>query len=215
MDNYRIILADDHPLLRQGLMKIIQENSSLQVIGEAGDGMELLRMLPKADPDMIIIDISMPNLRGTEAIPRIKALHPRVKILVLTMHGDKEYLCQAIAAGADGYLLKEDSDSELFKAIETIRQNKMYISPLLNDLTREDWAERCRLKDKPFAVKSLTPREREIIKLIAEGKSSKEIADILFISYRTAERHRANIMGKFGLKKTADLVKFALEKGYV
>ena len=131
------------------------------------------------------------------------------------MHGDKEYLCQAIAAGADGYLLKEDADSELFKAIETIRQNKMYISPLLNDLTREDWAERCRMKDKPFAVKSLTPREREIIKLIAEGKSSKEIADILFISYRTAERHRANIMGKFGLKKTADLVKFALEKGYV
>jgi len=215
MDAYRIILADDHPLLRQGLNKIIQENSALQVIGEASDGMELLKLLPKVNPDMIIIDISMPNLRGIEAIPRIKAMHHRVKILILTMHGDKEYLCQAIAAGADGYLLKEDADSELFKAIETIRQNKMYISPLLNDLTREDWAERCRMKDKPLAVKTLTPREREIIKLIADGKSSKEIADILFISYRTAERHRSNIMGKFGLKKTADLVKFALEKGYV
>jgi DNA-binding NarL/FixJ family response regulator len=215
MDNYRIILADDHPLLRQGLIKIIQENAALRVIGEARDGIELLKLLSNVTPDMIIIDISMPNLRGTEAIPRIKALHPGVKILVLTMHADKEYLCQAIAAGADGYLLKEDADSELFKAIETIRQNKMYISPLLNDVTRQDWAERCRMKDKPFAVKTLTPREREIIKLIAEGKSSKEIADILFISYRTAERHRANIMGKLALKKTADLVKFAIEKGYV
>jgi DNA-binding NarL/FixJ family response regulator len=215
MDAYRIFLADDHPLLRQGLNKIIQENAALQVIGEASDGMELLKLLPKANPDMIIIDISMPNMRGIEAIPKIKAIHHRVKILVLTMHGDKEYLCQAIAAGADGYLLKEDADSELFKAIETIRQNKIYISPLLNDLTREDWAKRCRMKDKPFAVKTLTPREREIIKLIADGKSSKEIAGILFISYRTAERHRSNIMGKFGLNKTADLVKFAIEKGYV
>ena len=215
MGGYGIILADDHPLLRQGLIKILQENAAFKVLGEAGDGMELLRLLPKAKPDLVIIDVSMPNLRGIEAIPKIKALHPPVKILVLTMHGDKEYLTQAIAAGADGYLLKEDADSELFNAIATIRQNKMYISPLLADLTRQDWAERCRMKDKPFTARTLTPREREIIKLIADGKSSKEIADILFISFRTAERHRANIMGKFGLKKTADLVKFAIEKGYV
>jgi len=215
MDRYRIILADDHPLLRQGLKKIIQENPSMQVIGEAGDGMELLRLLPKTRPDLIIIDISMPNLRGIEAIPKIKEMLPHVKILVLTMHGEKEYLTQAISAGADGYLLKEDADSELLNAIGTIQQNKMYISPLLADLTRQDWAERCRSKGKPLTTQTLTPREREIIKLIAEGKTSKEIADILYISFRTAERHRANIMAKFGFKKTADLVKFAIEKGYV
>jgi DNA-binding NarL/FixJ family response regulator len=215
MDKCRIILADDHPLLRQGLKKIIQEYPELDVVAEAGDGMELLRLLPEARPDLIIIDVSMPKLRGIEAIPKIKALLPHVKILVLTMHGDKEYLTQAISAGADGYLLKEDADSELFNAIKTIQQDKMYISPLLADLTRQDWAERCRMKGKPLAAQTLTPREREIIKLIAEGKTSKEIADILYISFRTAERHRANIMGKFGLKKTADLVKFAIEKGYV
>jgi DNA-binding NarL/FixJ family response regulator len=215
MDAYRIFLADDHPLLRQGLRKIIQDNDALQVVGEAGDGMELLKLLTTIKPDMVIIDVSMPKLRGIEAIPKIKAMLPQVKILVLTMHGDKEYLTQSIAAGADGYLLKEDADSELFNAIKTLRQNKMYVSPLLADLTRQDWAERCRRKDKPFTVKTLTPREREIIKLISEGKTSKEIADILFISSRTAERHRANIMSKFGLKKTADLVKFAIEKGYV
>jgi DNA-binding NarL/FixJ family response regulator len=215
MDRYRIILADDHPLLRQGLKKIIHENGAMKVIGEAGDGMELLKLLPKTNPDLVIIDISMPKLRGIEAIPKIKTIHPQVKVLILSMHGDKEYLTQAIAAGADGYLLKEDADSELFNAIETIFQNKIYISPMLADISREDWAERCRQKDKPFAAKTMTPREREIIKLIADGKTNKEIADLLFISYRTAERHRANIMRKFGLKKTADLVQFAIKKGYV
>lgn len=215
MDKRRIMLADDHPLLRQGLKKILQESPEMEVVAEAGDGMELLRLLPKACPDLIIIDVSMPKLRGIEAIPKIKAMLPHVKILVLTMHGDKEYLTQAISAGADGYLLKEDADSELFNAVTTVLNNKMYISPLLADLTTQDWAERCRMKGKAPPVQTLTPREREIIKLIAEGKTSKEIADMLYISFRTAERHRANIMGKFGLKKTADLVKFAIEKGYV
>ena len=154
MDRYRIILADDHPLLRQGLKKIIHENGVMKVIGEAGDGMELLKLLPKTNPDLVIIDISMPKLRGIEAIPKIKTIHPQVKILILSMHGDKEYLCQAISAGADGYLLKEDADSELFNAIETIFQNKIYISPMLADLTREDWVDRCRQKDKPFTVKN-------------------------------------------------------------
>ena len=212
---YRIILADDHPLLRQGLKKIICEKGGMKIIGEAGDGMELLKLLPRTNPDLVIMDISMPKLRGIETIPRIKKIYPHVKILILSMHGDKEYLFQAISAGADGYLLKEDADSELFTAIETIFQNKIYISPVLADVSREDWAERCRQKDKPFTIKSLSPREHEIIKLIADGKSSKEIADILFISYRTAERHRYNIMRKFGLKKTADLVKYAIEKGYL
>jgi len=212
MDKYRIVLADDHPLLRQGLKKIIHENGVMKVIGEAGDGMALLKLLPKTNPDLVIIDISMPKLRGIEAIPKIKTIHPQVKILILSMHGDKEYLFQAISAGADGYLLKEDADSELFNAIETIFQNKIYISPMLADLTREDWVDLCRQKDK---AKTMTPREQEIIKLIADGKTSKEIADLLFISYRTAERHRANIMKKFGLKKTADLVKFTIKKGYV
>jgi DNA-binding NarL/FixJ family response regulator len=216
MNPYRIILADDHQLLRQGLKMILTQKAKMEVIGEAADGLELLHLMKKLKPHMIILDISMPNLRGIEAIHEIKAIHPETKILILTMHNDKEYLQQAMSAGADGYLLKEDADTALFSAIETIRQGKVYVSPYLaNDLV-DEWVRINRgelnlaFKDNP-----LTTREKEILKLIAEGKSSKEIGDLLFISVRTAEHHRANIMVKLNVKKTADLVKYALQKGYI
>ena len=132
------------------------------------------------------------------------------------MHKEIEYFHQAISAGADGYLLKEDADSELFSAIEKIQHGKIYISPVLSDEFTDEWAQMRRGDHKPFSEpKRLTVREREVLKLIAEGKSSKEIADLLFISRRTVERHRANLMDKLSLKKTADLVKYAIQKGYV
>jgi DNA-binding NarL/FixJ family response regulator len=216
MEPFRIVLADDHILVRQGLKRILEEMADLEVIGEAGDGLELLKLLEKITPQMILLDISMPNLRGIEAIHEIKALHPETKILILTMHKDKEYLYQAISAGANGYLLKEDADTELSTAVETIRRGKLYISPLLSDDLTDDWATTYRGKSKlPYEPDNLTTREREVLKMIAEGKSSKEMADLLFISVRTVERHRANLMDKLGLKKTADLVKYAIQKGYV
>jgi DNA-binding NarL/FixJ family response regulator len=216
MEPIRIVLADDHILVRQGLRRILEEMADLEVIGEAGDGLELLKLLEKITPQMILLDISMPNLRGMEAIHEIKALHPETKILILTMHKDKEYLYQAVSAGANGYLLKEDADSELSTAIETIRRGKIYISPLLSKDLADDWAHTYRGKSKlPYEPDNLTTREREVLKMIAEGKSSKEIAELLFISVRTVERHRANLMDKLSLKKTADLVKYAIQKGYV
>jgi DNA-binding NarL/FixJ family response regulator len=216
IEPFGIILADDHILVRQGLKRILGEMADLEVIGEAGDGLELLKLLEKITPHMILLDISMPNLRGMEAIREIKALHPETKILILTMHKDKEYLYQAISAGANGYLLKEDADTELSTAIETIRRGKVYISPLLSGDLADDWALTYRGKSKlPYEPDNLTTREREVLKMIAEGKSSKDIADLLFISVRTVERHRANLMDKLGLKKTADLVKYAIQKGYV
>ncbi len=215
MNSYTIMLADDHVMLRQGLRRIIQEKTGLKVVGEAGDGLELLKLLQKTKPNMVIMDISMPKLRGLEAIPQIKAMHPQVKVIILTMHGDREYLCQAVSAGADGYLLKEDADSELFNAIETVRQNKLYISPELDELFKTDWVERCRDKKGLSPGPSLTLREREILKLTAEGKSSKEIAKLLCISPRTADRHRYNIMNKLNLKTNASLIKYAIEKGFV
>lgn len=216
MEPYRIILADDHVLLREGLKRIVSEAGDLEIIGEAGDGLELLGLLNHLSPDMIILDISMPNLRGIEAIHEVTTSHPEVKILVLTMHKAKEYLYQAISSGAKGYLLKDDANKELFSAIKTIRDGKIYVSPLLaKDLT-DDWAQICRGKSQlPLQSDLLTLREREVLKLIAESKTSKEIADLLFISVRTVERHRANLMEKLGLKKTADLVKYAIQKGYV
>lgn len=216
MEPFRIVLADDHILVRQGLKRILGEMTDLEVIGEAGDGLALLKLLEKITPQMILLDISMPNLRGIEAIREIKALHPEAKILILTMHKDKEYLYQAISAGANGYLLKEDADTELSTAIETIRRGKVYISPLLSGDLADDWAQTYRGKSKlPYEPDNLTTREREVLKMIAEGKSNKEIADLLFISVRTIERHRANLMDKLSLTKTADLVRYAIQKGYL
>ena len=216
MEPFRVVLADDHILVRQGLKRILEEMADLEVIGEAGNGLELLKLLERITPQMILLDISMPNLRGIEAIREIKALHPEAKILIITMHKDKEYLYQAISAGANGYFLKEDADTELSTAIETIRRGKVYISPLLSGDLADDWAQTYRAKSKlPYEPDTLTTREREVLKMIAEGKSSKEVADLLFISVRTVERHRANLMDKLGIKKTADLVKYAIQKGYV
>jgi len=216
MNRYRIVLADDHVLLRTGLKSILGKTAGLEVVGEAGDGLELLNLLRKLEADMIILDISMPNLRGIEAIHEIKAIHPGLKTLILTMHKDKEYLHQAISAGADGYLLKEDADTELFSAIETVREGKIYISPHLSDDLVDEWAKIRRGDARPVSEpERLTIREREVLKLIAEGKSSKEIADLLCISVRTVEHHRANIMKKLNMRKTAELVKYAIDKGFI
>jgi len=212
MDSYRIVVTDDHVLFRQGLKGLLQGEAELEVVGEAGDGLELLKLLKSKNqaPHLVILDISMPNLRGIEAIREIRIIHPEVKILILTMHKDKEYLYQALAAGADGYFLKQDADTELFAAIEEIRKESIYVSRQLSEKLEDGWAGiRRRLGNSV-----LTPRETEILKLIAEGKSNKEVADALFISVHTVERHRANITSKLNLKKTADLVKYAIQKGY-
>jgi DNA-binding NarL/FixJ family response regulator len=215
MASYRIVLADDHTMFRRGIRRIVQGIEDVEVVGEAGDGLELLEVLKKTAPDLVILDISMPNLRGLEATREIKIIHPDIKVLILTMHKEEDYLYHAFSAGADGYLLKEDADTELFSAIGSLRQGKVYTSPLLAaQLT--DLLKRSRYGGEHLKIPGevLTTREREIIKLIAEGKSSKEIAQLLFISTRTVQHHRANIMKKLKLKKTADLVKYAIQKGY-
>ncbi len=212
---HRIVLADDHMLLRQGLKRILSERPEFEVVGEAGNGFELLGIIKETHPDVIVLDISMPKLRGMEAIPEIKRLCEHAKVLVLTMHKDEDYLIQSINVGADGYLLKEDADNELYAAIERILQGKIYVSPYFSERLSNDWIQMCRgKKDLPF-IEPLSQREREILKLIAEGKSSKEIGEMLYISTRTVERHRANIMDKLNLRKTADLVRYAFNKGFV
>jgi DNA-binding NarL/FixJ family response regulator len=200
-------------MLRRGIKKIIEASRGMVVVGEASDGLELLDLLKKITPDLVILDISMPNLRGVEATREIKMIYPGVEILILSMHKKKEYLYHAFSAGARGYLLKEDTDTELFSAIEKIRKGETYLSPVLSRELAGDLVEifsgKAKLHSDP-----LTNREREVLKLLAEGKSSKEIADLLFISARTAQHHRASIMKKLKLRKTADLVKYAIAKGY-
>jgi DNA-binding NarL/FixJ family response regulator len=211
---YLIVLADDHVLVRQGLKTIIEQAADLKVVGEASDGLKLLELLKKLTPNMAILDIEMPNLRGIETTKEIKKLYPEVKVLILTMHKEKELLDQALSAGIDGYLVKEDAYTELLSAIETIRQGKSYISPLLAQEFKNLIFQRYRGKQSSSSLDGLTTREVEIIKLIAEGKSSREIGHFLRVSTRTVEKHRSNIMKKLHINKSIDLVKYALSKGF-
>ena len=211
---YQIVLAEDHALVREGIKKIVEDFSDLQVVGEVGDGEQLLMLLGTISPNMVILDISMPKIPGLEVAQEIKRRYPKIKILILTMHKKVEYLNKAIAAGVDGYLLKEDAGKELGSAINKIRQDQIYISTLLyNEMTSLFVQSRRVVQEKP--EEHLTPREIEIVKLIAEGHSSREIADQLFLSFRTIQNHRTRIMRKLGLKKNTDLVKYAIQMGYV
>jgi len=212
---FTIVLADDHVMFRRGVRQIVQGLPEVEVVGEASDGLELLSVLKKTRPQLAILDISMPNLRGLEAIREIKAIDPEVKVLILTMHKDRDYLHNALTAGAEGYLLKEDADTELLSAIDTLRKGGSYISPLLSSQLTDLFKEKSRAAGEPEVPReALTLREKEILKLIAEGRSSKEIGDLLFISSRTVQHHRANLMRKLDLKRTADLVRYALQRGY-
>ena len=208
MDAFTIILADDHPMFREGIRKIIERIEGARITGEANDGFELLELLKTSSPNLVILDISMPNLRGLEAIREIKKTYPQVKILVLTMHKKKEFLRQALRDGADGFLLKEDAGSELIRAMQTVRNGGKYVSPLLSSVLTS-------LAIEEEKTEILTMREREVLKLLAEGKRTKEIAAALYISPHTVRRHRANIMEKLNIQNLADLVKYAISQSYI
>ena len=207
MGSYNIVLADDHAMFREGIRKIIERIEEAVISGEANDGLELLELLKKSCPDLVILDISMPNLRGLEAIREIKKNYPQVRILVLTMHRKKEFIRKALADGADGFLLKEDPAGELIRAVLAIKKGGKYLSQLITSdlisLTRE-----------PDQIDILTSREREVLTLLAEGKKNREIAEALFISVNTVRRHRYNIMEKLNLDNLADLLKYAISQDY-
>jgi len=211
--SYHVLLADDHVMFRRGIKRIIEESDDLKIVGEVGNGLELLEFLKNRPVDMVILDISMPGMRGIEATREAKVIRPDIKVLILTMHNNTEYVQHSIKAGADGYLIKENSDTELLTAINKVLQGDRYISHSLS-LDLADNFLRKERKDSKHPFDRLTIREREVLKLIAEGKSSRDIAELLFISPRTAEHHRANIRKKLGLQSTAELTKYAIKKGY-
>lgn len=213
MNDYGIILADDHAMMREGIKTLINATKGLRVIAEAGDGLELLKLLKKNKPEMVILDISMPGLRGFEAAKEIRDLYPEIQVLFLSMHKSSEFLFMALEAGARGYLLKEDTANELLQAIQVIRNGRTYLSPKLSMEFPTEIIGICRGEHKG-APSPLTHRERQILKLIAEGNTDRLISEKLFISLRTAQRHRFNIRTKLNLKHTADLVKYAITKGY-
>lgn len=208
----RIVLADDHALIRHGVKKMIEQDPALKVVGEAADGLELIALLKTIPADLAILDISMPNLRGIEAIREVRKICPAIRVLMLTMHKGEQYLCSSFASGADGYLLKEDSDTELLPAIARVRKGELYISPNLAGEFPEDVMASCSRRGDGFG-EILTPREKQILQLVAEGVTSRDIADKLDISKRTVEHHRANMMKKLNIKRVADLIKYAIGRG--
>ena len=202
-------------MFRQGVRRILEGAPDLEVVGEADDGLALLALLEQWTPHLVVLDIAMPQMRGLEAIPEIKAMHPLLKVLMLTMHKERAYLRKAMAAGANGYLLKEDAESDLFGAIDKVRQGAAYVSPRLSDaLVPVEAEEHQGDQAATSEVGPLTLRESQVLKLLAEGKSSREIAGLLGLSSRTVEHHRANTMAKLGVKGVVDLVKYAIADGY-
>ncbi len=214
MKPYRIIIADDHSLIRQGIKSIILQDSSLRIAGEAANGVDLLNLIHQDPPDMVILDITMPHLNGMETIERIRKSCPMVAILVLTMHSGSQYFYNAIAAGAHGFLIKDDSDAELLTAIQTVREGKPYVSPQLC-LEVEDGAmvalsDRCRVP-----LVAMSEREKQVLGLVVQGHSSKKIAEMLDLSPRTVDHHRANLIRKFKMKNTVDLVNHVVRNGII
>ncbi|HEX7320628.1 MAG TPA: response regulator transcription factor [bacterium] len=212
---YNLVVADDHTLVRQGLRRIIEEGGAYKVVGETGDGAGIIPLIRRLIPDMIILDISLPNLRGIEAIRKIIKINKKIKILILTMHKNEEYVYESLTNGAHGYLLKEDADSELIKAISMIQSDKLYISSSFSSDIIKGLVQRKNHKSVKSQFRILSVREREVLKLLAEGNSSKKIAGQLSISTRTVEHHRLNIMKKLKISNIASLVQYAIKAGLV
>jgi DNA-binding NarL/FixJ family response regulator len=208
MSSYSIVLADDHVMFREGIRKIIERIEETVISGEVDDGLELLEFLKNSCPNLVILDISMPNMRGLEAIREIKKHYPQVQILVLTMHRKKEFIRQALADGADGFLLKEDPSGELVRAVQTLKNGGKYLSRLIS-------GDLIKLALDQDRTDILTSREKEVLVLLAEGKKTQEIAASLFISANTVRRHRYNIMEKLNVDNFADLVKYAISRNYI
>ena len=211
---YRVVLADDHVLIRHGIKNIIAQGEGLQVVGEVSNGEELLQLLAKQAADLVILDITMPKIGGMEAVSMIKGKYPWIKVLMLTMHKNKQYFYHAMSAGADGYLVKDDSDEELLVAVSKIRSGKNYISPYLAEEFADDVVNTYR-HDKRSLFQELTRREKQILQFVVDGYTSREVADQLGLSPRTVDHHRSNLLKKFQMSNSVDLVNFAVRNGFV
>jgi len=211
----RIVIAEDHTILREGLRSLLSSEPNFEIVGEAEDGREAIKCVEKFRPDLILTDLSMPRMNGMEAIKEIKRQSPKTKVLVLTVHKAEEYILATFRAGANGYLLKDSTHAELVMAVKKVLSGKQYISPEISEKVIEGYLEGKKTLKSQTSWETLTQREREILKLIAEGYKNKEIAEDLCISVKTVEKHRANLMEKLDLHSIQALTAFAIEKGLV
>jgi two-component system response regulator NreC len=211
----RIVIADDHTIMRNGLRLILERQSEFSVVGEASDGREAIALAQDLAPDVVILDIAMPSLNGIEAAARITADHPRTAVLILSMHSDESYVLRALKAGARGYLLKDSADSDLVSAVRALCAGKAFFSPAVSRVLADDYVRQIRQRGLEDPYDSLTARERELVQLVAELKSTKEIANLLNLSPHTVDTHRANLMSKLNLHSIPELILYAVRKGII
>ena len=215
MKKIRILIADDHGIVRKGLRLQLEQNNEFEVVGEATEGREAVRMAEELMPDVVIMDIAMPNLNGIQATTQVVKKNPQIGVIILSMYSDETYLMRTLAAGAKGYLLKDSADVDLHRAVEVVAQGKPFFSPAIADTLLEDYMRQLQQRGLQDSYDLLTEREKEILQLLAEGKSNKDVAGILNLSTNTVETHRTRIMQKLDLHSTAEIVLYAVRKGII
>ncbi len=215
MRKTRILLADDHKLMRSGLKALIEQQPDLTVVGEADDGRQAVALAASLKPDLLVMDIGMPNLNGIEAARQITQANPGTAIVILSMHSDESYVLRALKAGAKGYLLKDSAESDLIRAVHAVAGRQSFFSPAVSKVLLDDYVRKLQRSGAEDAYDLLTPREREILQLIAEGKSNKDVANLLNLSVYTVETHRSNIMEKLNLRGIPELILYAVRKGII
>lgn len=213
MSPIKLVLADNHTLVRAGFRSLVEDIAGVEVVGEANNGREALQLVETLQPNLVLMDIAMPEMNGLEATTRISHAFPQVRVLILSMHSNEEYVYQALRSGAMGYLLKDSGIEEMELAIRAIAQGKTYLSPAVSKYVVSDYVRR--LGEDANPLDQITPRQREILQLIAEGKSTKEIAEILYISSKTVETHRMQLMDRLDIHDIAGLVRYAIRIGLV
>jgi DNA-binding NarL/FixJ family response regulator len=210
-----VVLVDDHAVMRAGLKMMLESSGDYKVVAECQDGLEATRVVPKEEPDLVMMDLSMPKMHGLEAVREIKTSNPEIKILVLTVHKNEEYVLAAFEAGSDGFCLKHADKDELLMAVKSVMKGERFISPLVSDQVIEGYLHGSRNLKESSAYDSLTGRERQVLKLMTEDYTNKKIAQELFISVKTVETHRANLMRKLDLHSASELSVFAVKKGLI
>lgn len=212
MNPIKVLLADDHGVVRKGLRFLIEQEEGLAVCGEAADGREAVRLARELEPNVVVMDIAMPQLNGIDATAQIVRALPSTGVLILSMHGDESYLLRALEAGARGYLLKDTAEEDLVRAIRVVASGKPFFSPAISQTLLEDYIRTLQQRGQQDSYSLLTEREREILQLLAEGRSNKDVAALLDLSVYTVETHRTRIMQKLNLHNTAELVLYAVRK---
>lgn len=215
MPQIRILLADDHTIIRSGLRLLLEQQPDFKVVAEANDGREALQLAAKHHPDVAILDIGMPQLNGIEATRQIVSQSPGIYVVILSMHADEGYVLRALKAGARAYILKNSAEADLIRAVRSVAEGKSFFSPVISKMLLEDYVRRVQEKQVEDSYDLLTPREREILQLLAEGRTNKEAANILNLSLHTVETHRGNILEKLNLHGVPELILYAVRKGII